>query len=64
MRQFYAPFVVGAAAPGPVIDAFSTLQIVTYLVLRIVLALPFFAPIAKELREKPADAELEAPGPI
>ena len=64
MRQFYAPFVVAAAAPGPVIDAFSTLQIVAYLVLRIALALPFFAPIAKELREKPADADLQAPGPL
>lgn len=61
MRQFYAPFVVGAAAAGPVVDAFSTLQIATYLVWRIALAAPFFAPIARELRDKPADADLAAP---
>lgn len=61
MRQFYAPFVVSAAAAGPVVDAFSTLQIVTYLVWRVALALPFFAPIAKELRDKPADADLQGP---
>ncbi len=55
MRQFYAPFVVTAAAAGPVIDAYSTLQIATYLVVRIAVALPFFGPIAAELRQRPAD---------
>lgn len=55
MRQFYAPFVVTAAAAGPVIDAYSTLQIATYLVFRIAVALPFFGPIASELRQRPAD---------
>lgn len=55
MRQFYAPFVVTAATAGPVIDAFSTLQIAVYLVCRVALALPFFGPIARELRQRPAD---------
>ena len=60
MRQFYAPFVVTAATAGPVIDAFSTLQIAVYLVCRVALALPFFGPIARELRQRPADPS--APG--
>lgn len=53
MRQFYAPFVTDGRDPAPVIDAFSTAMIIGFVVVRLVLALPFLRGILRELRERP-----------
>jgi len=39
MREFFSPFVVNAAAPGAVIDAFSTATIFATLIVRVLIGL-------------------------
>ena len=55
MRKLYAPFVVGGREAAPVVDAFSTAMILGFVVVRLVLALPFLRGILRELREKKED---------
>jgi uncharacterized membrane protein YbhN (UPF0104 family) len=55
MRQFYAPFITDGRPAAPVIDAFSSAMILGYMVVRLVLALPFLRGILQELREKKAE---------
>lgn len=55
MRAFYAPFVQDGRDPAPVIDAFSTAMIIGFVVVRLVLALPFLRGVLRELRERPQD---------
>ena len=52
MRTLYAPFVVDGRDPSPVIDAFSTSMIIGFVVVRLLLALPYLRGILAELREK------------
>lgn len=52
MRVLYAPFVVDGRDAAPVIDAFSTAMIIGFVVVRLVVALPFLRGILLELREK------------
>jgi uncharacterized membrane protein YbhN (UPF0104 family) len=54
MRSFYAPFVAAGQPVQAVVDGFSTLYIVSFLGWRMLLAAPFFARIARELRQRPA----------
>lgn len=52
MRSLYAPFLA-AGATTAVIDAWSTANITTFIVLRMILAAPFVGRISRELREGP-----------
>ncbi len=50
MRTFYAPMVTDGRAAGPVIDAFSTVVIIGFILARLVVALPFLPRILADLR--------------
>ena len=52
MRTLYAPFVTDGREAAPVIDAFSTAMILGFVVVRLLLALPYLRGILRELREK------------
>ncbi len=56
MRTFYAPMVADGRVSGPVIDAFSTVVIIGFILTRLAVALPFLPRILKELRERPDSA--------
>jgi len=53
MRTFYAPMVTDGRAAGPVIDAFSTVVIIGFILARLVVAIPFLPAIVAELRDRP-----------
>lgn len=55
MRTLYAPFVTDGRPSEAVIDAYSTAMILGYIACRMVVAAPFFRPIAAELRERPPE---------
>ena len=53
MRTLYAPFVVDGRAPTAVIDAMSTVQIVGFILVRLLIAAPFLRGVLAELRQRP-----------
>ncbi len=64
MRTLYAPFVIDGRAATPVIDAYSSAQIVGYIVLRLLLAMPFLRKISQELRQRPTSESALPSDPV
>lgn len=60
MRTLYAPFVTDGRAPEPVIDAWSTVMIFGFILVRLVIAAPFLPKMLAELRQRPDDTATPA----
>ncbi len=54
-RTLYAAFVTDGRPADPVIDAWSTLTIFGFILVRVLLALPFLSRIQDEVRTRPTD---------
>ena len=61
MRTLYAPFVVDGREASAVIDAMSTVQIVGFIAVRLLIAAPFLRPVLEELRKRPPEPESAGP---
>jgi len=62
MRRFYAPFVAGAAFPAAVIDAYSTTEILGFMLLRILVAYLCLGRLSKEVIRNASKLEEEVEG--